>query len=297
MTVQTDKRTLALSIVPGREVQGKVTSFHPKHHWSLSSFLEHLQAQPTLRMLVLVNKNELQVLKKELRSCFPESLKKVPSEMNYFTQSCAVFYKDLDAYEKLVEDSDAIDWKQEFLLQGLQDGVYQTSQNLAAAKHFSAKLVTRTQVFVVQKPLNLSSSTPTSGSELKLSSLNTTHAPLLNETWSVGGNELSLCYLTQLIDCFPSSCLLDAGGCPISWVLLDQFGCLTHAYTMPAHRGKGYIQLVIAALGRKLQSLNYPVYGDVLENNTSMQRALQCLEANFTSCFLSYDLHTPISLL
>ncbi|XP_060133887.1 glycine N-acyltransferase-like protein 3 isoform X2 [Zootoca vivipara] len=148
-------------------------------------------------MLVLVNKDELRVLKKELWSCFPKSLKvhgavlnvcqgnafhqeilvdswptfqvviarlqreKVPSERNYFTQSCAVFYKDLDAYEKLVKESDAIDWKKEFLLQGLQDGVYQTSQNLAAAKHFSTKLVTRTQVFVVQKPLNLSSFTPT----------------------------------------------------------------------------------------------------------------------------------------
>uniref|UniRef100_A0A670JBD1 Glycine N-acyltransferase-like protein n=1 Tax=Podarcis muralis TaxID=64176 RepID=A0A670JBD1_PODMU len=265
-------------------------------------------------MLVLVNKDELRVLKKELRSCFPESLKvhgavlnvcqgnafhqeilvdswpsfqvviarlqreKVPSEMNYFTQSCAVFYKDLNAYEKLVKDSDAIDWKQEFLLQG------KTPQHPKFCA--CAKCVYFSKLFQHW-----------SGSELKLSSLNTAHAALLNETWSVGGNEQSLCYLTRLIDCFSSSCLLDAGGCPISWVLLDQFGCLTHAYTMPAHRGKGYIQLVIAALGRKLQSLNYPVYGDVLENNTSMQRALQCLGANFTSCFLSYDLHTPISLL
>ncbi|XP_053143464.1 glycine N-acyltransferase-like protein 3 isoform X2 [Hemicordylus capensis] len=245
-----------------------------------------------MRMLVLDNKDELKLLKKKLESCFPESLKKA-SETNYFAQSCAVFYRDLDSYKQLVNDTDAIDWNQEFLLQGLQDGVYRTSLSLAAAKHFSTKLVSRTQVFVLQKPLHLSTPTPVSGSKLKLSSLSTTHASLLNETWSIGGNEQSLQYLTQLISCFPSSCLLDARGCPVSWVLLDQFGCLTHAYTMPAHRGKGYIQLVIAALARKLESLDYPAYGDVLEDNIPMQKALQCLEACFTTCFLSYDLHTP----
>ncbi|KAJ6665518.1 hypothetical protein lerEdw1_003359 [Lerista edwardsae] len=305
-------------------------------------------AQATLKMLVLDRQDELKVLKKELESCFPESLKvhgtvvnicrgnpfhqevlvdtwpsfqvviarpqreKAPSEPNYFSRSCAVFYRNLDSYKQLVKDTDAIDWDQEFLLQGLQDGVYQTSQSLAAIKHFSTKLVSRTQVFILQKPLSPHAClTPTYvafitqelplavqarerlGSDLKLSSLNATHATLLNETWSVGGSEQSLHYLTQLICCFPSSCLLDSTGFPISWVLLDQFGCLTHAYTMPAHRGKGYIQLVIAALAKKLQTLSFPVYGDVLEDNTPMQKALQCLDACFTACFLSYDLHIP----
>ncbi|XP_077176967.1 glycine N-acyltransferase-like protein 3 [Paroedura picta] len=283
-------------------------------------------------MLVLDNQEELRVLQKELQSCFPESLKvygallnirqenpfhqevvvdswpsfrvviarpqreKASSETNYFARSCAVFYRELGAYQQLVKDTDAIDWGQEFLLHGLQDGAYQTSQTLAAVKHFSAKLVSQTRVFVLQKPLDLSASLSIADSELKFSSLNVTQAPLLNDTWSVGGNEQSLQYLIQLISSFPSSCLLDVGGCPISWVLLDQFGCLTHAYTMPAHRGKGYIQQVIAAFAQKLEKMDYPVYGDVLENNTSMKRAMHCLGAQFTSCFLFYDLHTPLVL-
>ncbi|XP_060117958.1 glycine N-acyltransferase-like protein 3 [Heteronotia binoei] len=283
-------------------------------------------------MLVLDNQEELQVLKRELQSCFPESLKvygavlnicqenpfhqevvvdswpsfhvviarpqreKASSETNYFARSCAVFYRELDAYQQLVKDTDAVDWGQEFLLHGLQDGVYQVSQTLAAVKHFSAKLVSQTRVFVLQKPLNLSTTTSMAGSGLKFSSLNVTQVALLNDTWSVGGNEQSLQYLTRLISSFPSSCLLDAGGCPISWVLLDQFGCLTHAYTMPAHRGKGYIQQVIAALAQKLEEMDFPVYGDVLENNAPMKKALQCLGAHFTSCFLFYDLHSPRAL-
>ncbi|XP_015269992.1 PREDICTED: glycine N-acyltransferase-like protein 3 [Gekko japonicus] len=282
-------------------------------------------------MLVLENQEELQMLKKELQSCFPESLKvygavlnicqenpfhqeilvdswpsfraviarpqreKASSKTNYFAGSYAVFYRELGAYQQLVKDTDAIDWSQEFLLQGLQDGVHQMSRTLAAVKHFSSKLVSQTRVFVLLKPLNLPATTPTAGSELKFSSLNATQVTLLNDTWSVGGHEQSLQYLTQLISSFPSSCLLDAGGCPISWVLLDQFGCLTHAYTMPAHRGKGYIQQVIAALAQKLEKMDYPVYGDVLEDNTSMKRALQCLGAHFTSCFLFYDLQTPLA--
>ncbi|KAL8182969.1 UNVERIFIED_CONTAM: hypothetical protein K2H54_010061 [Gekko kuhli] len=283
-------------------------------------------------MLVLDSQEELQVLKKELQSCFPESLKvygavlnicqentfhqeilvdswpsfhaviarpqreKASSKTNYFAGSYAVFYRELGAYQQLAKDTDAIDWSQEFLLQGLQEGVYQTSQALAAVKHFSAELVSRTRVFVLPKPLNLSAGTPTAGSELQFSSLDVTQAPLLNDTWSVGGTEQSLQYLTQLISSFPSSCLLDAGGRPVSWVLLDQFGCLTHAYTLPAHRGKGCIQQVIAALARKLEKTDHPVYGDVLEDNTSMKRALQCLGAHFTSCFLFYDLQTPLGL-
>ncbi|XP_042300442.1 glycine N-acyltransferase-like protein 3 [Sceloporus undulatus] len=283
-------------------------------------------------MLVLSNQDELQVLKKELRCCFPESLKvygavlnicqgnafnqevlvdswpnfqvviarpqrkKIPSEANYFVQSYVVFYRLLGAYEELVKDTDVLDWKQEFLLQGLQVGVHQMSQSLAAARGFSAKLLTKTQVFLLQNLLPLPAAVAKSGSELKLSSLKTAHAALLNETWSVGGTQKSLKYLIQLIQCFPSSCLLDAGGCPISWVLLDQFGCLTHAYTMPAHRGKGYIQVVIAALAKELHSMGYPVYGDVLENNTPMQRALKCMGAHFTNTFLFYDLYAPQTL-
>ncbi|KAJ7346034.1 hypothetical protein JRQ81_001984 [Phrynocephalus forsythii] len=285
--------------------------------------------QTTLKMYVLRSQEELQVLKDELRSCFPESLKvygavlnisrgnvfnqevlvdswpnfqvviarprreKMPPETNCFAQSCAVFYKGLSAYEKLVQETDAIDWKQEFLLHGLQRGVYQTSRNLAAAKGFSVKLVTQTQVFVLQDPLHVSGTVAMSDSEVKHSSIDSCHAALLNETWSVGGNEQSLQYLTQLIHHFPSSCLMDAEGCPISWVLLDQFGCLTHAYTMPAHRGKGYIQVVMAELAKTLQAMDYPVYGDVLERNSAMQRALQCLGANLPPCFLFFDLHTP----
>ncbi|XP_016850188.2 glycine N-acyltransferase-like protein 3 isoform X1 [Anolis carolinensis] len=323
------------------------------HCWkSLSDFscwAEPAEAQSTHRMLVLSSQDELQVLKEELRCCFPESLKvygavlnicqgnafhqevlvdswpnfqvviarpqrevlvemestghlrndflsfeqKIPSETNYFTQSCAVFCRLLSAFEELVKDTDAIDWKQEFLLQVLQVGVYQKSRSLAAARCSSPKLLTRSQVFILQNPSHLPAAAARSGSKLKPSSLKITHAALLNETWSVGGTEQSLQYLSQLIQCFPSSCLLDARGCPISWVLLDQFGSLTHAYTMPEHRGKGYIQMVMAALTKKLHSIDFPVYGDVLENNTAMQRAMKNMGAHFTSCFLFYDLYTP----
>uniref|UniRef100_A0A8D0BVA5 Glycine N-acyltransferase-like protein n=1 Tax=Salvator merianae TaxID=96440 RepID=A0A8D0BVA5_SALMN len=280
-------------------------------------------------MLVLGSQDALHVLKKELSSCFPESLKVYGAVLNicrgnafhqeivvdswpcfqvavarlqrektsatdYFSQSYAVFYKDLDAYEKFVRDTEAIDWKQEFLLHGLQQGVDQVSRSLAAPKRFSATMLTRTQVFVLRKSPNLPATAPMSGSELKLSSLNSTHLTLLNETWSVGGTDQSLQYLKQLVCCFPSACLLDAEGSPISWVMLDQFGALTHAYTMPAHRGKGYIQLVIAALAKELQNLDYPAYGDVLENNTSMCKALQRLDIDFPPCFLTYDLHQPL---
>lgn len=49
---------------------------------------------------------------------------KVPSEANYFSRSCAVFYRNLASYQQLVKDTDAIDWDQEFLLQGKTSGFW-----------------------------------------------------------------------------------------------------------------------------------------------------------------------------
>ncbi|KAM3852606.1 glycine N-acyltransferase-like protein 3 [Vipera latastei] len=127
-------------------------------------------------MLVLNCSTKLQILEQMLRKNFPESLKVYGAVLNinrgnpfkkevvvdswpefkavitrrqkeaksdaldYFTNACAVFYKNLQAYQALLENPETINWEQAFQIQGLQDGLYKTSKIVADAKHVNVKL-------------------------------------------------------------------------------------------------------------------------------------------------------------
>ncbi|NXK25580.1 GLYL3 protein, partial [Arenaria interpres] len=97
--------------------------------------------------------------------------------------------------------------------------------------------------------------------KLKLACLDISHASLLSKTWSRGGNPRSQKYLANLICCFPSVCVLDDNGYPLSWSLTDQFSTMIHGYTLPEHRRKGYSRLVATTLAKKLHSCGFPAQG------------------------------------
>lgn len=67
---------------------------------------------------------------------------------------------------------------------------------------------------------------------------------------------------------FPSCCVLDAEGKPVSWVLTYASCAIGMLYTLPEHRGKGYARLVVSALAKRLYSEGYPVYCFIEEENT-----------------------------
>ncbi|KGL88688.1 Glycine N-acyltransferase-like 3, partial [Charadrius vociferus] len=97
--------------------------------------------------------------------------------------------------------------------------------------------------------------------KLTLAYLDVSHASLLSKTWSRGGNARSQKYLANLICCFPSVCVLDDNGYPLSWSLTDQFATMIHGYTLPEHRRKGYSRLVATTLAKKLHSCGFPAQG------------------------------------
>uniref|UniRef100_A0A670XSK7 Glycine N-acyltransferase-like protein n=1 Tax=Pseudonaja textilis TaxID=8673 RepID=A0A670XSK7_PSETE len=201
--------------------------------------------------------------------------------LDYFTNACAVFYKNLQAYQALLENPEAINWEQAFQIQGksflccekehsLQDGLYKTSRTIADAK-------------LVPAP--------------KLTSLDASHASLLNNTWSRGGSDQCLKYLINLICCFPSMCILDEHGCPISWGLTDQFATMIHGYTLPKHRRKGYNRLIATNLAKMLHSKGFPAQGNVLEDNLPPLTLLKSMNATFLPCQFVRLIHTPFCLL
>ncbi|KAG6920829.1 hypothetical protein G0U57_013452, partial [Chelydra serpentina] len=107
---------------------------------------------------------------------------------------------------------------------------------------------------------------------VRLSSLDISHIDLMNETWALGGNDRSRRYLTSLIRYFPSICLLDAASRPVSWILSDPFGAMRHGYTLPQHRGRGYVQVMMKVMAKRRHTLGYLSYGHVALDSFPMQR-------------------------
>uniref|UniRef100_A0A8C8ZYG3 Glycine N-acyltransferase-like protein n=1 Tax=Prolemur simus TaxID=1328070 RepID=A0A8C8ZYG3_PROSS len=279
-------------------------------------------------MLVLNCSTKLLMLEKMLKSCFPESLKVYGAVMNinrgnpfqkevvldswpdfkavitrrqreaetdnldHYSNAYAVFYKDVSAYRQLLEEHNVINWDQVFQIQGLQSELYDVSKAVANSKQLNVKLTSFKAVHF--PPV----STPPDASFLKgpsprLTYLSVTDADLLNRTWSRGGNEQCLRYIANLIYCFPSVCVRDDKGNPVSWSITDQFSTMCHGYTLPEHRRKGYSQLVALTLARKLQSRGFPSQGNVLDDNTASISLLKRLHVEFLPCRFHRLILTP----
>uniref|UniRef100_A0A7M4DXW4 Glycine N-acyltransferase-like protein n=1 Tax=Crocodylus porosus TaxID=8502 RepID=A0A7M4DXW4_CROPO len=185
-------------------------------------------------------------------------------DRDHYTNAYAVFYRDLQAYRELLEERDTINWGQIFQLQA-----YPTQSSFILLFFLSPRLAY----------------------------LDISHASLLSETWSRGGTEQCRRYLANLICCFPSICVLDDNGQPISWGLTDQFATMIHGYTLPEHRRKGYNRLVATILAKKLHSQGFPAQGNVLEKNVPSITLLKSMNARFLPCHFFRVIHTPLCFL
>uniref|UniRef100_A0A8C3XVV8 Glycine N-acyltransferase-like protein n=1 Tax=Chelydra serpentina TaxID=8475 RepID=A0A8C3XVV8_CHESE len=107
---------------------------------------------------------------------------------------------------------------------------------------------------------------------VRLSTLDVSHAVLVNETWAFGGNENSRRYLANLIRRFPNVCLLDAAERPVSWTITDPFGTTKHSYTLPQHQRCGYMQVLMNVMAKQMQAWGYPSFCHVATDNYPMQR-------------------------
>ncbi|XP_027793995.2 glycine N-acyltransferase-like protein 3 [Marmota flaviventris] len=270
-------------------------------------------------MLVLNCSTKLLMLEKILKNHFPESLKVYGAVMNinrgnpfqkevvldswpdfkavitrrqreaetdnldHYTNAYAVFYKDVRAYQQLLEEHDVINWNQVFQIQGLQSELYDASKVVANSKQLDIKLTSFKAVHF--SPVSsLPDTSFLMGSSPRLTYLSVADADLLNRTWSRGGNEQCLRYIAKLISCFPSVCVRDDKGNPVSWSITDQFATMCHGYTLPDHRRKGYSRLVAITLARKLQSRGFPSQGNVLDDNMASISLLKSVHAEFLPC-------------
>ncbi|KAK3553961.1 hypothetical protein QTP70_017454, partial [Hemibagrus guttatus] len=107
-------------------------------------------------------------------------------------------------------------------------------------------------------------------SHLRVSSLNESHVALVNSTWKFGCGDLSDRFIREMIMNYPSCCVLDSEGRPVSWILTYASGAMGMLYTLPEYRQKGYAKALVKTLAKKLHSEGYPVYCFIeLENQAS----------------------------
>ncbi|XP_006201985.2 glycine N-acyltransferase-like protein 3 [Vicugna pacos] len=282
-------------------------------------------------MLVLSCSTKLLILEKILKSHFPESLKVYGAVMNinrgnpfqkevvldswpnfkavitrrqkeaqtdnldHYTNAYAVFYKDVRACQQLLEEQGVINWDQVFQIQGLQSELCDVSKAVASSKQLdvkqtSFKAVRLSPVATLPDTRFLMRPSP------QLTYLSVADADLLNRTWSRGGNEQCRRYIASLIACFPSVCVRDDQGNPVSWSITDQFATMCHGYTLPEHRRKGYSRLVALTLARKLQSRGFPCQGNVLDDNVSSISLLRSVHAEFLPCRFHRLILSPAAL-
>uniref|UniRef100_A0A8C0H7N7 Glycine N-acyltransferase-like protein n=1 Tax=Chelonoidis abingdonii TaxID=106734 RepID=A0A8C0H7N7_CHEAB len=180
-------------------------------------------------------------------------------DSDLFTNTYTVYYRDLGASRALLASAGAVNWGQSFRIFG----------NLCPKA--SGRAPQQLNIYVLSGP-NLGSHPTMLDPAMRLSSLDVSHADLLNETWSFGGNEKSRKYLATLIRHFPSICLLDSAGHPVSWIASYPFGALGPGYTLHQHRRHGYMGMLNNLLAKRLHALGYPSYGYVDVENYPMQR-------------------------
>ncbi|XP_010790346.1 LOW QUALITY PROTEIN: glycine N-acyltransferase-like protein 3 [Notothenia coriiceps] len=136
---------------------------------------------------------------------------------------------------------------------------------------------------------------PAADSELesRISSLNLSHVDLVNTAWKFGGNKQGYRNIENLISNFPSCCITDGQGQPLSWILVYDYCALGLLYTLPEHRGKGYAKVLVSAMAKRLHSQGYPVYCFIEEENDTSYKLFKNLgfieEPSYRAAWLEFN--------
>ncbi|KAM6922480.1 glycine N-acyltransferase-like protein 3 [Lycodopsis pacificus] len=249
----------------------------------------------------ILNKDELQIAEGVLLKHFPKSFKvygfifginrKKPSTLEVivdtwpdfkviicrpdpknkraleFMKNVTYFSMDDQILRKMLTEENAIDWSTCFLIGGCDVSHETMLKEVSADREVNNKVDTSAHLLYLPDSSHLP--TPAADSELesRISSLNLSHIDLVNKTWKFGGNKQGYMTIKNLISNFPSCCITDDQGQPVSWILVYDYCALGLLYTLPEHRGRGYAKVVVSTMARRLHTEGYPVYGFIEEDN------------------------------
>ncbi|XP_007124813.1 glycine N-acyltransferase-like [Physeter macrocephalus] len=207
-------------------------------------------------------------------------------DLDPYTNTYQVYSKDPKKCQEFLGLPEVINWKQHLQIQSSQSSLDDVIKNLAAIKLGKVKrtqcflyMVSETAKKLATSFLDAKNVSPNGDKYksihqkvLKLSSLDPTHAALVNKFWHFGGNERSQRFIERCIRAFPTFCLLGPEGTPVSWALMDQTGELRMAGTIPEYRAQGLITYLTYVQVQALDKLGFPMYSHVDRANHIMQK-------------------------
>ncbi|XP_078413008.1 glycine N-acyltransferase-like isoform X2 [Cetorhinus maximus] len=253
-------------------------------------------------MFLLLNKEKLLTLEKALRNYLPAAIKTYGTVLNInrgkisdlevvvdswpdfstvLCQPCekektsnltdrtiTVFSKDQGSLCNLLMDDNVVNWATCFILGGIDISFLELVKDVAACKKFTVSISNRVCAMILEDPKDLHDITPERADVAsRISHLDPSHAQIVNRNWKFGKDENGLRFVKTVIANFPSYCILDETGNPVSWLLTYQYCAMGLLYTLPEHRGKGYAKLLVTKMVKTLQKLGYPTYCFIEEEN------------------------------
>ncbi|XP_040602858.1 glycine N-acyltransferase isoform X2 [Mesocricetus auratus] len=218
--------------------------------------------------------------------------KDMANDLDYYTNTYQIFSKDPQNCQKFLDSPEVINWKQHLQIQSSQSRLNEVIQNLA---NIQSLHVNHSENFLFVAAETIKNLFPSlmdtkdllpGGFKLKainqdmfkLSSLDITHAPLVNKLWLFGGNEFSQRFIERCIKKFPSSCVLGPEGTPASWTLMDQTGEIRMGGTVPKYRTQGLVSFVVYAQEQLMKKRGFPIYSHTDKSNTIMQKMSHSLQ-------------------
>ncbi|CAG09510.1 unnamed protein product [Tetraodon nigroviridis] len=176
---------------------------------------------------------------------------------------------DQQALRKILTDADVVDWSRYFIIGGLDTADTSMLKELSSQRGVNIRIFTVVHLMYLPDSHQLlpQEKVPSQVAS-RVSSLDLSHADLVNKTWKFGSNEKSYNTIKNFIASFPSCCILDEQGRPVSWLLLYDYCAMGLLYTLPEHRGRGLAKVLISTMARRLRAEGFPVYCYIEEENT-----------------------------
>ncbi|KAM7385791.1 hypothetical protein PAMP_001848 [Pampus punctatissimus] len=190
-----------------------------------------------------------------------------------------VSYYSLDeqVLRKMLTEENVIDWSSYFQMAGFDISHASLLKEVSSNRQVNNRGFTLVHLLYLPDCSHLI--TPIFDSELesRISSLDLSHVDLVNKTWKFGGNEKGHRKIKKLISNYPTCCITDGQGQPITWILMYDYCAMGMLYTLPEHRGKGYAKVLVSIMSKRLHAQGYPVYCFIEEENTVSYRLFKNL--------------------
>ncbi|XP_007546352.1 glycine N-acyltransferase-like protein 3 [Poecilia latipinna] len=179
-----------------------------------------------------------------------------------------VFANDEAILTETLRNSSVIDWSR-YLCLGITLPHMELVKAVAAERNVPNNQLSLCHMMILE---DVSKLPAIDCSGICLSSLAESHLDLVNQTWKFGSNEGAARMIRNMVTNFPSCCVLDSEGKPVSWILTYVYCAVGMLYTLPEHRGKGYAKVLISSMAKNFSGQGYPVFCFIEEENrTSYQ--------------------------